>query len=296
MKVLAPLVVFAFNRPENLEKLLSSLSVSRLAKESDVFFFVDGPRNNIDFDKIRQCIEVISKYECFFHSIEINRSTINKGLAESLIGGVSEVIRKYNKVIVLEDDLIVSKDFIEYMNHSLDLYENIERINSVSGFSTLINCDESNKVNYFHPRPCSWGWGTWKSKWEKCDWNYRPRGFMEKLWLWNKCRKAGQDVFRMYRNQNNGTINSWAIRWTIHAIRGDQLVSYPFISRVSNSGFGESATHCKGRNPFLSIFGENDFIEKPFETSLELNSRIVSQVNHYHSNMYKIIFRLKGYL
>ncbi|MBE1274995.1 sugar transferase [Enterovibrio baiacu] len=288
----ADVVVFGFNRVKPLEDLLNSLKQCRLSDETNVILFIDGPRNKRDEMCIAQVkSEVIQKFDGCFNSFSVNFREKNMGLASSLKSGISEAFRDNEKLIVLEDDLKLSENFLLYMNQSLDYYRENKLIGSISGFSTRVQSNQVESV-HFHPRPCSWGWGTWKDRWEKCDWDYKPTTKLDALRMWYKSRKAGQDVFRMYKNQLEGRINSWAIMWTIHHIRSNWLVVYPIQSKVINAGFGDDATHCTGRNPFptnldMSNSGNFHLMPEP-----KIDTKTLKQVNYFHSNFYKILFKL----
>ena len=58
-----------------------------------------------------------------FKSVYVIESDKNNGLANSIIKGVNDIIKKFGKIIVLEDDLIVSQYFLDFMNRSLSLYK-----------------------------------------------------------------------------------------------------------------------------------------------------------------------------
>ncbi|WP_253658659.1 MULTISPECIES: hypothetical protein [unclassified Vibrio] len=289
--MLAPIAVFAFNRTDNISRMLDSLSKCVLSKDSNVYLFIDGPRNQNDKEKCIKVKKIAENFECKFRKLSIYSKDVNAGLASSLISGISTLFDKYDRVIVLEDDLIFTDNFLVYMNSSLAFYQSEPKVGSISGFSTPID-KKSNVDVYCHPRPCSWGWGTWKDRWKSCDWEYSPKNYIDRLKLRKISRKAGQDVYRMYQHQLTGKINSWAIRWTIHHLRNNLSVIYPYKSKVKNVGFGDDATHCKGRNPFptnLDKSGNKDFL---FLSDIEYDVKSISMVNYYHSNLYKLRFKL----
>lgn len=288
--MVAPIAVFAFNRPDNISRMLDSLSKCFLSKESDIYFFIDGPRNNYDKEKCIEVKKIAKSFEGEFKNLYIYPKDVNAGLASSLISGISTLFEKHDRIIVLEDDLIFTKNFLVYMNSSLEFYQSEKKVGSISGFSTPID-RKSNVDVYCHPRPCSWGWGTWKDRWKSCDWEYRPQNYIDRLKLRKISRKAGQDVYRMYQHQLTGKINSWAIRWTIHHLKNELSVIYPYKSKVKNIGFGDDATHCKGRNPFptnIDESGNSDFL---FLSDIGYDMENISKVNYYHSNLYKLCFK-----
>ena len=118
--ILYPITLIAFNRPYHTFKTLNYLSINPEAKSSELYVFIDGPRNELDYLKIDQTEEVIKSFNNKFKKISIKRSTLNKGLALNVIDGVSEVLKEFEATIVLEDDIATSESFLNYMNYSLN--------------------------------------------------------------------------------------------------------------------------------------------------------------------------------
>ena len=105
MSSLAPVVFFVYNRLDHTAKTIEALKKNTLANESDLIIYSDGAKNDSSkqhVDQVREFIDTIYG----FKSIKIIKRENNLGLANSVIRGVSEVIKEYKKVIVLEDDLI----------------------------------------------------------------------------------------------------------------------------------------------------------------------------------------------
>lgn len=291
MKKLPPICVFGFNRPELINQLFETLAKCDDANNSHVYMFIDGPRCDKDVSLCSEVVRVSKKYSDQFAKFEIKKSEENKGLARALKEGVSSILNFHDTVIVLEDDLVLSKDFLTYMNQALSFYQDDKRVGSISGFTTKLSTS-SQYDNYFHPRPCSWGWATWKDRWESCDWDYIPSDFNQKLRLKLSAYQAGQDVYRMFQNQLKGKINSWAIIWTVNHLLNSLYVVYPYQSKVKNVGFGEDATHCKGGNPFPSNFVDSNLCDFTFDKDVTYRKETLKQVNYYHSNLYKILYKL----
>lgn len=134
--MLAPLIVFAYNRPLHLRETLSALVQNAEAKYSDLYIFIDGPKNEQGSEKTEEVFKVASGFsQGYFKNVEIIKSERNKGLAKSVISGVSEIINKYGKVIVTEDDSICSPHYLNFMNGALNYYGADENIWSVGGFT-----------------------------------------------------------------------------------------------------------------------------------------------------------------
>ena len=159
MKELSPIIVFVYNRLEHTKNTIDALSKNELAKESELWIFSDNAKNEKDIEKVENVRTYIHSIEeqKLFKSVKIIEADKNKGLANSVIDGVTKVINNSNKVIVVEDDLITSKYFIKYMNEALDFYEKDEKIWSISGYNLPIKIHNDYKSDvYLGYRGCSW--------------------------------------------------------------------------------------------------------------------------------------------
>jgi len=253
MKQLAPIVLFAYNRPNHLKKTIESLLKNKLAKESEIYFFSDGSKN--DFDK--ENVELVRKYMnqlVGFKKITISASIKNKGLANSVIEGITQIFNQYDKAIILEDDLQFSEYFLDYMNNALDFYENNSNVFSISGYCLPIEIptDYKNEVFLFN-RINSWGWATWKNRWSSIDWKVSDFShFINDKNLVKKFNQCGEDVTIMLLKQMLGKIDSWAIRFNYACFKQNKLNVYPIKSLVQNIGTDGSGSHVKATKRFVS--------------------------------------------
>jgi len=238
-----PIVFFTYKRVPR--KTIKSLLNNNLASKSDVYIFSDGYKNDVDKNDVLEVREYLKSIEGF-KSIQVVEASQNKGLANSIIYGVTEIINRYGKVIVLEDDLIVSNDFLEYMNEALEFYKNDKAIWSISGYGPKLPClEDYDKDLYLSPRGSSWGWATWKGRWDSVDWDVKD---FEKLKLDKQMRKefelGGDDMYKMLELQMLEKIDSWAIRWCFSQFLQDKYTVYPVKSKIVNDGFNDSkGTH-----------------------------------------------------
>ena len=90
----------------------------RCSAQSDKYIYIDGCRNAGDEEKQKAVVDIAKD-----SMATVIVSDHNKGLGNSIISGVSDVIARYGKVIVLEDDLRLMQGFLAYMNQALDMYE-----------------------------------------------------------------------------------------------------------------------------------------------------------------------------
>jgi hypothetical protein len=233
-----PVIIFCYRR--KIDKLINSLLKNKEAKETELFIFSDGFKSEIDKKDVINIRESLKKISGF-KLVHIVESDKNKGLANSIIEGTTKVINKFAKTIVLEDDLIVSSHFLDYMNRSLSLYQNKKNIWSISGYSPVIPQLNNNKKEvYLSLRSSSWGWATWADRWNKVDWSINDFKVMKK----NKEKikffeQGGNDLFKMLELQYLGKIDSWAIRWCYSQFLNLSYSVTPKISMIQNNGFSD---------------------------------------------------------
>jgi len=284
----APITLFVYNRPEHTQKTINALRRNKLAEESELFIFSDGEKNQEDKQKVKEVRGIINNINGF-KNIEIFKSETNKGLAESVINGVTKIINDYGKVIVLEDDLITSKIFLRYMNRALDFYEDSKDIWSISGYNLPINIPEDYEYDiYLAYRAASWGWATWNNRWKKIDWEIRDfDNFINDKSKQRLFNRGGSDMTRMLKNQINGEIDSWAIRWCYNQFKEDSYTIYPVKSKVKNIGMDGSGVHCGVSNKHeVRLDSGNNKVE--FSNNLELNKKILYNFKkHYGPDTFK---------
>lgn len=241
---LAPIVLFCYNRPAHLQQTVESLRLNGLAAESELFVYSDGPKSENDGPKVKEVREYLSKLTGF-RAVHIREAKKNKGLAASVIEGVSFVLANYPKVIVLEDDMLSTTDFLSFMNRALDVYAERADIFSVTGYTPPIAMPENYPHDlYLVPRASSWGWGTWAHKWVKADWRVKDFPALKNDTARRRqFNKGGDDLWPMLVKQQQGVIDSWAIRWTYSQFQNNAYGLYPVHSKIKNIGTDGSGTN-----------------------------------------------------
>lgn len=247
----APICLFTYNRLNETRQTVEALKRNYLAAESELFVFSDGPKNGKSYQKVAEVRDFL-KTITGFKTIQITESPVNRGLADSIISGVSQVIQKFGQVIVLEDDLITSPNFLIFMNQALEFYKSIDRIFSISGYTLdLPSLKNNTKDYYLGYRASSWGWGTWSTQWEKVDWDmHNFNSVIFNPWKHLKFLRGGSDLSLMLWRQKKGKIDSWAVRWCFHQFNNELFTVFPVKSKVISIGFGENATHTKKTGRF----------------------------------------------
>ncbi len=258
---LAPIILFTFNRLDPVKQTISHLQKNDLSELSDLIIFSDGPRTEEERLKVlsvRSFLKTISG----FKSITIKENVENKGLANNIISGVTEILNVHGKCIVLEDDLVTSPHFLKYMNESLELYKDSNNVASIHGYIYPI---QGLPDFFFLKGADCWGWATWKRSWDFFE-VYGSK-------LLNKLDQSGLEkesnfdnsyqYSNILREQIKGHNNSWAIRWYYSCFLNNMLTLYPGKSYVQNIGFGYDATHCSSSGEiFKGEFNDNDSFPK----------------------------------
>jgi hypothetical protein len=295
MTPLAPIVLFTYKRLETLKITIGALLANRLAAESDLIIYSDGPKNQEDefiIQEIRKYLQTIKG----FKSVSIHESKTNNGLATSIINGVSDVIAVYNKAIVLEDDLLSAPNFLNFMNSALDYFENNLKIYAINGYSHLIEgLDSMDDGVYFHSRASSWGWATWGNRWKKniFDKNFIREKLDADISLINKFNKMnGADSGDLLLRSLNGKNDSWYIRWVFYNFLKNKLSVYPVLSKIENIGFNTEASNCYGIFTYISLFDTSNRIHFDLDNIVPLSTGDYRFLK-YFSKKYKLIFRVK---
>jgi hypothetical protein len=275
---LAPIVLFVYNRPEHIRRTVESLLKNTLAAKSALYIFSDGPKNERDEQKVTTVRDYIKKLKGF-GKIEIVFRDKNFGLANSVISGVTEVFGHYNEVIVLEDDIISSPSFLNFMNKALAFYQDNKSIYSLSGYPYPIKIPNTYSEDVFISyRASSWGWASWKDRWEKVDWQVKDfNNFISDKNVQKLFERGGEDLIPMLKAQMRGKIDSWAIRWSYAHFKNDAYCLYPAVPLCKNIGTDKSGTHSSSSKK-LDV--NLDDIKANFEmvNRPELNEDITNQI------------------
>ncbi len=284
---LAPIVLFAYNRPWHTEQTFYALSKNRLAQDSDLFVYIDGAKENAtkeDITKISEVKNLVEKQRDF-KSITIITAKENIGCRNSIINGISEVLKQYKKVIVVEDDIYTSPYFLTYMNECLTYYEHKLTVYSISA-----HCPPPNKVIipedyqydvYAYTRPFNWGWGTWSDRWFQEDWDksFIPV-FLNNQHQMKAFNRSGEDLSKMLKEEYEGKSDAWDVQFSFTHFKNNGISIVPCKSYVKNIGLDGSGTHCEIIENDLTDISQA--IENPkLLDILYLDSRIMNAVYSY---------------
>jgi len=241
----APIVLFTYNRPGHTRRALEALAGNDGASESDLIVYSDGPKTAADAESVREVREYLSTVNGF-RSVRVTEREANFGLASSVLTGVTEVLGRTPSVVVMEDDLLTSRNFLSFVNAALATYEPRSEIFSVTGYNYPLRIPSSYREDaYLSYRSSSWGWGTWADRWSQVDWALSDYSqFVRDPQAQELFARGGDDLQRMLEMQMAGELDSWSIRFDYAHYKHDAFCVHPVVSKVQNFGFDGSGVHC----------------------------------------------------
>ena len=241
----APVALFCYNRLDTLQETLSALKANKLSAESDLYIFSDGAKGEKDREKVEQ-VRAFIKDVTGFKSVTVRAAEKNRGLANSIISGVTEIVNSYGKIIVLEDDIVTAPFFLEWMNSALDLYENNEKVAGIHAWSPPAEFGARPETFFIREVGC-WGWATWKRGWDlfEADGSKLLKEFNTRKMIADFNVYGSYPYYGMLKNQVAGRVDSWAIRWYASVFLKGKLGLQPGRSLVVNVGC-QTGTHCEG--------------------------------------------------
>ena len=283
----APIVMFVYNRADHFTQTYEALAKCPESKNSILYVFSDGAKNdNVkpQVEQVRQTAkELAVRHD--FQDVILTESAENKGLAKSVISGVTEVIDKHGSAVVVEDDCVPSPYFLNFMNNTLRFYKDDKRVGSIAGYAPPITFPENYHSDVFAAyRSCSWGWATWKEIWDKVDWdlNYMQEYYHNPEMI-KKFNSFGSDRFiRLYRNVVSN-VNSWSVKFGAHHIINDLMTIYPRYSYISNIGCDETGVHSKSADAEKMRVDLSKAIPNPTLEKVTINPEIQKNFKKHYS-------------
>lgn len=287
-KKLAPIVLFVHKRLNETKQVIKDLQENMLSEESTLFIFSDAAANEQDKKSVEEVRDYINNISGF-KEIKIKERDFNYGLAKSIIAGVTEVLERFDKIIVLEDDLCTSPYFLKYMNDALNCYQEKTEIASISGYSVPLK--KNNIELYFLPGTFWWGWGTWKNRWDQFNKDgtfllneLKNRNLMKQYNINGSFLISPEIILKKFLK---GQLNSWAVRWHASMILEKKFSLYPSLSFVKNIGIG-SGENCRVK---ANCFNTN-IAEKALHIELlpvKVRTDIVKKIKRFYLKAHLIL-------
>ena len=260
-----PVLIIAFDRPSKLKNLLHMCYESGIR---DFYVAIDGSfYDDIHRDKLFE--KVIAEFESRNSLIlKVWNRRKNLGLALSVITAIDWFFSSETSGIILEDDLEIKKNSIDFFKNSLELFDTNKDVLLVSGNQFFADIEPQNGISVCN-YPLIWGWATWKDRW---------LGFRESLTrplqphvAKNLSAKVKYFLIISYFRALSTEINSWAILFATYTRFNNFLCICPNVNLVCNVGFDNSAVHTKAKSWPLNLEISELFIN---DYCLDMNSNL----------------------
>lgn len=273
-------ILFTYNRSRHTKQVLEALSKNTILPQK-LYIFQDGLKKIMNQEEWEAVSDVIR--DVSWCDVEITISERNKGLANSIKSGVSKVLQLYDAVIVLEDDCVPHPQFMEYMIKALKKYEPYKQVYHIGASSEPVDVEENGTDAYFMGRINSWGWGTWKDRWEQFCNDYTMIAQIkrdEHLYKWFKL--WGEDTEGCVLGNIDGTSDSWAAFWALTVMMKKGYCMAPYESFITNIGFDNTGVHSKDSQPVLKLRSNDKLLEITLPDKIEfVNNYQKSFANYY---------------
>jgi hypothetical protein len=268
----SPIALFVYKRPKHTRRTIENLMKCPEFAKSPIYVFADAAKQQQDEELVEETRDIINSM--LGGKARIVAAAQNQGLATSIISGVNSLLEEFDRVIVLEDDLLVSPHFLHYMNTALATYQDESSVMQISGHMFPVKEFYHQTEAMFLPFTSSWGWGTWRRAWKYFD----PNATGWEILKTDRAMRSRFNLdrsycyFEMLKVQMSGNGHSWAIRWYWSVFKNNGYVLYPPISHVDNIGIDGSGT-----NGWLSGYKLKQVPDRPpnkpetFPTSIEVN-------------------------
>lgn len=241
------IAVFCYKRAAKLKASMEALLKNPECSTMEIVFFCDGHKGDKDYQGVKETRAYIDSLKGFRNIYKHYRER-NISTGPNFKQGITWLCENYDQFIVVEDDLVVTPNYISYLLQGLQFYKEEKSVFCVTGFCFPIDIKGYVYDSIIYQRFCSYGWASWADrvkhvKWDKEELTHiidTSPGFKERL------NKEGHDLFRMVKKQIDGTISTWDIQMQVHVAENQFKVVYPIISKGFNIGFDQESTNTFG--------------------------------------------------
>lgn len=286
--IYAPVIITTLCRSKHFIECIESLKKNTWAAYTDVYIGVDYPLQESHKEGYGKICEYLEKNDfSVFKSFHVIRREKNYGSSQNINSLREECIYdQYDRWIQLEDDIVTSRVFLEYMDKCLEYFERDDSVLAVNGYSYPLNYYVSENATVFlQPFTCStWGIGHWKRKY------LFHRNRIRNGYLFNSFEAAKRNG--VMKNMIRGRYYSYMLHALTNsrklmkdmtdvamgpylALAGLTVVT-PVLSKTRNMGFDGSGEYCRKITVFdgktsLSFNYDNQVIDDcdSFEISLD---------------------------
>ena len=256
MNNLAPIVLFTYKRLDHTKKTIEALKENLYAPESSLFIYSDAPKTERDAQSVQSVRDYLQTVDGF-REVRIIMRKENWGLARNIMDGVTQIVNRYGKVIVLEDDIVSSKYFLKYMNDALVLYKDCPQVMNISGYMYPIATEDLPEVFFMHSGYC-WGWATWADAWSHFE--RSPEKLLQEFTqdeIYHFNYEGTTDFWQQVVDNVSGKLYTWAVFWDAAIFQNQGLTLTPRDSLTLNVGMDRTGEHCSATDLYDAVINQN---------------------------------------
>jgi len=158
----SPILITVYNRYYHLKQCIESLLSCPEAKHSTLYIAIDAPASPEDAPAVTKVQNYVESIRGFQNIIIIKRDS-NIGAEKNSQLATTQVFGNHDTIIRLEDDVIVGKGFLNFINQGLRDYKHHPSVVGVCGYLPPGIKHPYGKP-FFLNRIAPYGWGRWKKK------------------------------------------------------------------------------------------------------------------------------------
>lgn len=277
----APVIVTVYDRLQHFQKCIAALQRNRLSAESELYVVSDAsarPEHDTRIDQVRSYARSITG----FKKVRLVFRSENMGACRSFRDLMPQVLEEHGRFIILEDDVIASPNFLDYMNDGLKFYETDKRIFSIAGYTHPVHFpDDFTSDVFFLPMNCPWGFATWKDRLDRVDYCVKDR-YSEALAdrdLYKKLISLGSYIIHILEADSKREVEAPDVRVAFHQIINNVYTVYPRVSKVLNIGLDGSGSHSgvDKHNKYL-VQPDTSTSKTTFDVDVSLDAAIIRRI------------------
>lgn len=255
----APIKIATLNRSTHFIKLIESLKLNDWAIYTDIYIGLDFPPSKKYEEGWKKICDYLDQGDfSVFSSFNIIKRDINYGASKNAYDLAKRIFNKYDRCIVLQDDMEVSHNFIEYMDNCLDAFENDPSVIGVTAYSYPIKweCSKDATCMKQNFNASMWGTGFWRDKYF-----YMVKSFSEGI-LFEDYKSFIKK--KQYKNMTDACLSEYIpaatslypqrfnllymmsdVSLRAYLAKADKFFISPIFSKTRNNGFDGSGLYCQ---------------------------------------------------
>lgn len=289
----APVVVFVYDRIEHFSKCIEAIKANKEAKET-ILYVVSDAAGCLEHEETVNRVREYSRGITGFKEVRFIFREENFGAFLSLQKGKDYVVKKHGRLIYMEDDIIVSDRFLEYMNMGLEVYKERKDIFSICGCCRDFIRTAYDKDVLLLPMMKPWGMATWKDRWEAAEeyiFNPVSREDMNNRDLVGKIRKHNKSFLSYLREDMDGRVKLFDARINLYLLKNNMYSVFPRHTLARTIGDDGSGLHMDTRRKYSKVMLWDKKGSFEMDSNLKVHDEIIEQSNKAHNGRYRALVK-----